>query len=345
MGKAVKKAVKVVASPFAAAGKVTGMNKVWNKTVGSKGTRSFLRKAAAPVLATGGFLIGGPAGAAAGAALGTRLSQVNRDVNWKRVARSGAIGLAAGAGASFAMQGGLGALAEGAKAGATKAGSWLAAHPGTAVKGAMTLGKMALGGGGGQPGAGGGTLQGMAGLYGAYQGMKGQEGALDDVNRFEGGSEALIRRQTELAGLDPVVAAQMKHQASQDLRASQAERGIFESGVAAKQEAELMPQIDQQQRAWQLQQLAAIQPQYTPLMESAYKRAGMYGTGEDAGGALAGLDGGGRGSDLLAGLAGKAWDTGKDWLSGLWGGGGDKGFSGTGFDYATGTGGDAWSMV
>jgi hypothetical protein len=170
---------------------------------------------------------------------------------------------------------------------------------------------------------GGGTAAGgnLAGLYGAYQGYKGQEGALSDLAGLESKYGRNIERQEGLAGLDPRVAAQMKHQAVQDLRGAQAERGIFESGVAAKQEAELMPQIDQAQRAWQLQQLAAINPQYALPMETSMRRAGMYDTGAEAGGILAGGDSGGGGFDL-ASLAGKAWD----WGSGLFGGNKDQGY-------------------
>jgi hypothetical protein len=131
----------------------------------------------------------------------------------------------------------------------------------------------------------------------------------------------------------------MKHQAQQELRGAQAERGIYESGVAAAQEAELMPRIDQEQRAWQLNQLAAISPQYTPLMESGMRRAGQFGTGEGMGEALGNLVGGGGeggGGGSLFDLAGQAWTKGSDWLSNLWGG--SNGFGGTEepMDYLTG---------
>ena len=173
-------------------------------------------------------------------------------------------------------------------------------------------------------GSGGGTSLGdLAGIYGAYQGYKGSEAAQEDISRYEGSVESNIKRQEELAGLDPAVAARMKHEASQELRGAQAERGIFESGVAAKQEAELMPQIEQQQKAWQLQQLAGISGQYSPLMESAGRRAGTYQ--DMAGGfgqALAGSGGGGGGGGFdLAGLAGQAWGG----IKGLFGGG-DQGY-------------------
>ena len=54
-------------------------------------------------------------------------------------------------------------------------------------------------------------------------------------------------------------------------------------------------------------------------MASRFGRAGMYGSGEGFGEALAGM-GGDVGEDFLSNLAGKAWTTGKNWLGGLFGG-------------------------
>lgn len=286
----------------------------------TKGGRRLLAKAAAPVLGTAGFVIGGPAGAALGAALGTRLSQ-GQNADWKRVLRSGAIGFGAGAGVGAGV-GGLKALA----------GKGLSSIAGMG-KGSLSMlasgAKSFLGGGmpGGGSGEGGGSMIGdLAGLYGGFQSYRGSERALDDLAALEDQQRNLISQQTDLAGLDPAVADRMKNQARQDLRAAQAERGIYESGVAAAQEAELMPQIDQQQRAWQLQQLAGISPQYQPLMQSALARAGMYGSGADVGSMLAG-GGSGGGNSILERLAGgvgggleSLWDKGKDFLGGLFGG-------------------------
>lgn len=210
-------------------------------------------------------------------------------------------------------------------------------------KGAAFLGKGALSmlaGGGGQGGGGGLDLGGLAGLYGAYQGERGQRAALGQVQESERQAQQMIQRQAQLAGLDPAVAEQMKRQAQQDLRAAQSERGIYESGVAARQEAQLMPQIEQSQRAWQLQQLAGITGQYTPLMTSRLGRAQMYGSGEPFGAALANMGGGGGGGDLLSNLAGK----GVDWLGGLFG---NQGFSGTedASSYMTGASGIDYSNL
>jgi len=229
----------------------------------------------------------------------------------QRIATGAVAGIAGGMAAAPAFAGMGGSLAGMLP---TTAGGWL----GAGMKG-LSLAKGAMGLLGG--GAGGGDLSSMAGLYGAYQGYKGQEGALSDLAEQESRYGGNIARQEELAGLDPRVAAQMKRQAVQGLRGAQAERGIYESGVSAAQEAELMPQIEQSQRAWQLQQLAAINPQYQTLMETSMRRAGMYGTGEEAGAALAGGEEGGGGFDL-ASLAGKAWD----WGSGLFGGNEDQGY-------------------
>jgi hypothetical protein len=245
-----------------------------------------------------------------------------------------AAGLAGAALTGGALAGGAGGVAGGA------GGFGL---PGLGTIGKMAgLGKTALGmlaGGGGE--GGGGPLENLAGLFGAFQGYRGQEKALSDLARLESEQGALLGRQKELAGLDPMVAAQMKNQARQDIRAAQSERGIYQSGVGARQEAEIMPQIDQAQRAWQLQQLAAITGQYQPLMASAGTRAGMFGSGADFGSMLAGGEGGGGGFDMLSNLAGKAWGAGKDWFSGLFGGEEEPGL-----DYLTGgLSGIDWSNI
>lgn len=227
------------------------------------------------------------------------------------------IDLAAGALGAGALAGGASAVGAGGMGG----GGFSGLLTGAAKSLLPGMAKQFLGGG-----QGGGDLSSLAGLYGAYQGYKGQEGALSDLAGMESRYTGLLSKQEQLAGLDPNVAAQMKRQAQQGLRAAQAERGIYESGVSAAQEAELMPRIEQSQRSWQLQQLAGITPQYGIPMESAGRRAGMFGTGQEAGQALAGMGGGG--SDILSGLAGKAWGG----LSGLFGGGspqyGEEDYSG-----------------
>src|SRR3990172_748852 len=243
-----------------------------------------------------GGVFGGPLGAGAGGAAGQLFAdKYLKDRSWKQAAGS-ALKTGALAGGGWALAGAAPAMLSGtaqAAGGAasslggmlpTTAGGWLSAGGK-----ALSLGKGALGMLGGGGGAGGGG--GLAGLYGAYQGYKGQEGALSDLAGLESRYGGLLGRQEELAGLDPAVAAQMQRRAQQSLRGAQAERGIYESGVAAAQEAELMPQIEQSQKAWQLQQLAGITPQYGLPMESAFRRAGMYGTGQEAGAALAGGEG------------------------------------------------------
>jgi len=68
----------------------------------------------------------------------------------------------------------------------------------------------------------------------------------------------------------------------EQVRAGQAERGIFSSGVAGAQEAEIMPQIEQSFRQQQANAILGIAGAYDPLISSqAASMAGGGGGGRE----------------------------------------------------------------
>jgi len=315
-----------------------------SEAVKHKTGRKLVGQAAPVVGGVVGGIFGGAAGAGLGAGLGSAFTnKYLKDKSWKDSLVKGAItgasvygGASALSGIAGAMGGAGGAAAGAGSAGATGAGASTAGAAGAASAGGTgTLG--ALGGMGKVAGIAGKAMKGASllktgvSLYGGYQGMKGSAAAQEDMNRYESGVEGLLRRQEALAGLDPAVAAAMTRRAQQNLRGAQAARGIYSSGVAAAQEAELMPMIEQQQRAWQLQQLAGISGQYTPLMESAGRRGDVYqGMAGEFGESLA--DGG----SALWDLAGKVGGGIFDYFGGA---GGSAGGGGASFpNYQTGEG-------
>jgi len=74
----------------------------------------------------------------------------------------------------------------------------------------------------------------------------------------------------------------------EQFRAGQAERGIFSSGVAAGQEGEVMPQIEQRLREAQVRQLLDIAGGYDPILASQASRV-AGGGGGGAGGIMMGM--------------------------------------------------------
>ena len=73
----------------------------------------------------------------------------------------------------------------------------------------------------------------------------------------------------------------------EQVRAGQAERGIFSSGVAGAQEAEIMPQIEQSFRQQQANAILGIAGAYDPLISS--QAASMAGGGGGGGGEMFGM--------------------------------------------------------
>ena len=80
--------------------------------------------------------------------------------------------------------------------------------------------------------------------------------------------------------------AQMEKYREQ-LKAGQAERGIFSSGVSGAQEAEIMPQIEARLREQQVNAILGIAGAYDPLISG--QATSMGGRGEAPGGEMMGM--------------------------------------------------------
>jgi len=251
-------------------------------------------KKAAPVLGgIGGFMLGGPAGAALGAGLGTGAARGFKGTGiGTRMLKGGLAGFGAGtglAGLGGLMGGTLGtSLSSGGALGlpfgnplGTLFGGGLS-NAGLAAKGLGSFGSTFGGGGGGNMLStllGQGGLMGTGGLPGIASmvlGTQGQSQALGRLGQLQDMQLSSIGEARNLAGLSPEARKSLMNQYREQLRAGQAERGIYQSDVSAAQEAELMPMIEQRLRDQQVQQLLGISGAYNPLIQSQAQLAGMY---------------------------------------------------------------------
>jgi len=244
--------------------------------------------------ALGGFLTGGPMGAIMGGATGLKgaLQKGGQPVTFGNLFKSAGMGALGGLGSSALMGaggmfgipgGGLSSmLGLGGQTGLLGGlGSGLAGMLGMGGGGAGGAGLGLFGGGagaggglgsmlglGGGAGGGGGflsTLLGAGGLpqlastvlgYGGARRQERRESETGDIQR------SLLGQGRELAELSPEARKAMLARAKESIRASQAERGIFTSGVGAAAEAEQLPLIEAQLNQLALQNLINISGAY-----------------------------------------------------------------------------------
>ena len=126
-----------------------------------------------------------------------------------------------------------------------------------------------FGGGGAAPQGGGSLFGGLGGplmLGSLITNFLAQREQAKALERLMGQQESLIAEQRQLAGTPEEAQREMLRQAREAIRGAQAQRGIFTSGVAAAQEAQLLPLIQAQLQRQRLADLAAISTQLNPLV-------------------------------------------------------------------------------
>ncbi len=277
----------------------------------AKGVGKFAKKIARPIgkaaIGAGtGFLMGGPAGALAGGLMGGLQKGA---LTFGTALKAGGKGLLGGLGATAAggllaggrqafmspgdpsglLSAGLGAATGGLGTGAGAIGAAGAgARAGGGFFGGLAgLGRQAMGGirglfgGAGQTAAGqagGGILGGISPLQlaGGVMGHLGQQKQLRAAGALEEEQLGLLREGREIAGISPEARKLMAERAKEQLRGAQAERGIFQSGVSAAQEAELLPLIEAQMQQQQIANIGSLVGGFNPLVQGRLGMAGAF---------------------------------------------------------------------
>jgi len=231
-----------------------------------------------------GFLMGGPLGALAGGVMG---GMQKGGLNFRTALKAGGMGALGGLGTSALLGAGglsgvpgLGMLSGGGVGSSLFGGGIAGAGQGAGGVFSSLMGGGGTGGGTGGGGflssmmgnvLGGGRNGGVLGginplqLAGMLTGIPGARQESRRTSQIQDVQMGLLGQGKELAGISPEARARMLAQAKEGIRASQAERGIYESGVSAAQESELMPMIEQRIREQQLQQILGITGGYSNL--------------------------------------------------------------------------------
>lgn len=125
-------------------------------------------------------------------------------------------------------------------------------------------------------------LMGMAlGVGGGLMQMNQQRKAQQNMNRTIDTQRSLMG-QANQAMTGPLSAGQQQMLGNQreQLRASQAMRGLFDTGVSAQMEAQTMPMLEDQLRQQQMQAFLAQAQGYNPMLQA---QGGMVSPGGPAG--------------------------------------------------------------
>lgn len=272
------------------------------------------RKLAAPLLGTAGFMLGGPAGAMLGAGLGSKMSGQGWGHAIGTGLKGGALASLAGAGLGASGMGSLGSSFSLPGMGGAGMGNMTAGQL-TGLSGMLNhipgigsslanltggLGNLAGGGtfaGGMIPGTsflgmgsgGGSSLPGMAAsslfsgggmnpfsLLGGYLGYRGSQDATNQASNLADKGTGYLDRAGQLAEIDPAALTAQEARAKDTLRGAQADRGIFNSGVGARQEAEVMPMVNANLQQLAFQNAMQMGQAYNPMIAAYMGNAGSF---------------------------------------------------------------------
>lgn len=195
----------------------------------------------------GGALLGGTLASGAAPGAGTSVIGGLKAAHGATGATAAAMDAgAAGGGSFFSGLGGLG-TAKGLLAGGAILAPMLQGKPENPNRSAGGPMNMSAGDFSWNPSGGGGNFTAGQGLTYNTGGGYG----LDLPSSYGSGSPeslqlAYLQQMMQSGGLTPELRAQRKNRAVQDIRSAQADRGMFNSGLALRQEAEMMPEIESQ---------------------------------------------------------------------------------------------------